>query len=257
MDFSLLKLAASGIRVQQTRVDFVGHNLANTQTFGFRAVRPEIVDLPPDSATFGVPGTTYLVQTGDPTSGAFDVRETRADLAGPILSTGSPLDVALPQGVFLSVKTPDGQTALTRDGHLNVTADGTIQAGIYPLATGLRVPAGTLQAGIDSAGQIHAVGPAGDQIVGALPLVRIPNPEELQALGDGLAQVTIDSGAAQPTVPSDLVGLSPQAVEGSNVQVDQELTHMMRAQRAYQANAQMIHTWDELANQTIQEMGRA
>jgi flagellar basal-body rod protein FlgG len=154
------------------------------------------------------------------------------------------------------VQTPDGQTALTRDGHLGVGNDGALQVGDNRLATTMRLPPGSTNAYVDPTGQVHVQAATGDQVLGKLPLARIANPEELTALGSGLFQPSTDSGAIQPVVPGDLTGLANGAVEGSNVQVDQELTHMMRAQRAYQANAQMIHTWDELASQTISDMGR-
>src|SRR5258708_30903509 len=114
MDLSILRIASSGIRAQQTRIDFVGHNLANTQTFGFRAVRPELVDLPASRTPYAGPGTSRIVSADDPTEGVVDARETRPDLPGEIQQTGMPLDVALPRGIYLSVQTPDGQSALPR-----------------------------------------------------------------------------------------------------------------------------------------------
>jgi flagellar basal-body rod protein FlgG len=257
MDSSILSIAASGIRAQQSRIDFVGHNLANAQTFGFRAVRPELVDLPASAAPYGGTGSSTIASADDPTIGVVDYLDARPDLAGPTQVTGLPLDVALPQGVYLTVQTGNGQTALTRDGHLTIGSDGSLQVGANRLASTIRVPKGSAGAYVDANGQIHAQGTAGDQVLGTLPLTRIPNPDQLAELGDGLAQPTANSGAPQPIVPSDLAGLTPQAVEGSNVEAGQELTHLMRAQRAYEANAQMVHTWDQLADQTIQNMSRS
>lgn len=257
MEFSILNLAASGVRAQQTRVDAVGHNLANLQTSGFRAIRPELVDLPAQSDVYAEPSPLALVRADDPNEGVTVAAVTRPDLPGSAIATGGPLDVALPQGVYLAVRQPDGTTAYTRDGHVGVGEDGMLAVGDLRLATSLRLD-GTASPSIDERGQVVVAGPDGaEKVVGSLPLVTVQNPEQLAALGDGLFGATPDSGAIKAIGPAQVNGLIPGAIETSNVQIDGEITHMVRAQRAYQANVQMIHTWDELTSGTIQELGRS
>lgn len=256
MDISLLNVATSGIAAQQARVDAASHNLANAQTPGFRAMRPELVDLPADPDVYGNPATSGLVSANDPTQGVSVAAINRPDVAGPALATGSPMDAYLPKGVYLAVQLPSGQLVYTRDGNLSLAADGQIQVGMYRLAGNPTVPAGTTSVAVDSAGQVVANGPKGATAVGPLPLTVVPQPEQLEALGHGLFATTPGSGTPRAATPADLNGFIPGAIEGSNVQLDSELTQLIRAQRVYSANVQMIHTWDQLNGDAIQELSR-
>ena len=256
MEITLLNLAASGLRTQQTRLDLIGHNLANVGTPGYRAVRAEVVDLAPGTHTFGRQSPLGLIQADDPAQGVAVTRTLQPDHPGPIVTTASALDVALPPGVYLAVRLPDGQTAYTRNGRLQVGREGVIQSGDYPLVGNLRQPPEAGAVFVDANGRLLAVGVEGERIVGTLPLVRFRNPEELEALGRTLLRPTPASGAPEQLAPGSLDGLVPQAVEASNVQMERELTLLLRAQRAYQASVQVVRTWDELAAQTVREIGR-
>jgi flagellar basal-body rod protein FlgG len=257
MEPTFLDLAASGLRAQQTRLDLVAHNLANLQTPGFRSFRAELVDLPADPNVFGLTTPLGLTTADAPTRGVQVARTLQPDRAGAPVPTGAPLDLALPDGVYLAVQLPGGQTAYTRDGHLGVTAQGTFQVGTFPLAMGARLQPGDGAPAVDASGRIVATGPNGPRVVGSLPLVRFANPEGLLPLGNGVLAATAESGPPQPYTPAGSDRLVPGALEASNVDLAQELTTLIRAQRAYQLNAQMVRTWDELAGGTIQDLGHA
>ena len=74
------------------------------------------------------------------------------------------------------------------------------------------------------------------------------SPEELANMGDTVWGETFASGAALVGTPGSgsLGGLQAGALEESNVDLAHELVHMITAQRAYQANAQVITTADTL-----------
>ncbi len=256
MDPTTLGVAASALRAQQTRIDLVGHNLANLQTPGFRAVRPELVDLPADSSVFGRLSPVRLTSADDPGRGVAVASATQPDLPGPIVSTDAPLDVALPDGVYLAVRGPDGQTAYTRDGHLEVDARGEMQVEGNTLIDSPRLAADSSPS-VGEDGSILLDDAAGRHVVGKLPLVRFSNPEGLEPLGFGLLRPTPASGAPRPAATAGPDEVTTRALEGSNVDLTREFTSLLRAQRAYQAGTQLIRTWDELAGETVREIGHA
>ena len=257
MDLTTLGLAASALRAQQTRIDLVGHNLANLQTPGFRALRPELVDLPADQSIFGRRSPVSLTAADDPTRGVAVASVTQPDLPGTVVSTDAPLDVALPDGVYLAVRRPDGQTAYTRDGHIDVNAQGEFQIEGNTLADSPRLTPGSGPPDLDEHGNIVVDDATGRRVIGKLPLVRFSNPEGLEPLGLGLLRSTPASGAPQPLTTNEPDGLTTRALEGSNVDLTREFTSLLRAQRAYQAGTQLIRTWDELAGETVREIGRS
>ena len=257
LEMTTLGLAASSLRAQQTRLDFIGHNLANQETPGFRALRPELVDLPADPSAFGVVRPLAVTTVDSPSRGVAVAGTTQPDLPGPLIDTGSPLDVALPDGVYLAVHLPDGKTAYTRDGHIDVDAHGTFEVNGNPLQGNLHLQPGDSSPAIDDRGRIVVVNSQGQRVLGNLPVARVRNPEGMQPLGLGLLSATTDSGPPQAVTVGVFDGLRPGMLEGSNVRVGQELTDLIRAQRAYQAGAQMVRTWDELVGQTVREVGNS
>lgn len=257
MDSTVLSLASSGLQAQQKQIDLIAHNLANVQTPGFRAIRPELVDMPANPGIYGTSNPVGLTTANDPTSGVAIAGWTQPDQTGPIITTGSPLDVALPDGIYLAVQLPNGQTAYTRDGRVQVNANGGFQVGDNPLAGNLRLQAGDSDPAVNDRGQIVVTGPQGKRILGALPLVRVNNPEGLNPMGLGLLSATPVSGTPQPFVSNGLDGITTGALEGSNVQMDQQMATLLQAQRAYQAGTQMVQTWDLLTSQTVRDLGNS
>jgi flagellar hook protein FlgE len=88
--------------------------------------------------------------------------------------------------------------------------------------------------------------------LGQLALSNFPNPQGLRQLGDTSWSETFNAGTAIRGIPgSASFGLiQAGAIEESNVDLTKELVNMITAQRAFQANAQMITTSDQIT-QTI------
>ena len=88
--------------------------------------------------------------------------------------------------------------------------------------------------------------------LGQLALSNFPNPNGLRQLGDTTWAETFSSGnVIRGEAGSASFGLIQSgALEGSNVDLTKELVNMITAQRAFQANAQMITTGDQI-QQTI------
>ena len=86
-----------------------------------------------------------------------------------------------------------------------------------------------------------------------IALASFNNPSGLLRSGDNLYEVSPNSGIA-------IIGfaggtsrstVTPGALEGSNVDISQEFTNMIIAQRGFQANARVITTADEMLNELV------
>jgi len=107
---------------------------------------------------------------------------------------------------------------------------------------------------IDSTGIVSAVYTNGRSTqLGQLAISNFPNPQGLQQLGNTNWAQTFSSGTVvQGTAGSAGFGnISSSALESSNVDLTTELVSMITEQRAFQANAQVITTADQLSQTVI------
>jgi flagellar hook protein FlgE len=177
-----------------------------------------------------------LTVTGDPL--VFD-----AD--GQIASGGAfTLDGAFPDGSALSIGLD--LSAVTQFGGSTTATVGS-QDG---------TPSGELiDYGFNQAGElVLAFSNGSREAVAQLALGMVNNPDGLEQLGDGFYSATAISGAlrigrAGNEIPANVVA---SALESSNVDLAQEFTDMIVAQRGYQANARVVTTSDELLQETVQ-----
>ncbi|MDE1924367.1 MAG: flagellar hook-basal body complex protein, partial [Gammaproteobacteria bacterium] len=89
--------------------------------------------------------------------------------------------------------------------------------------------------------------------LGQLALANFPNPQGLKQLGDTNWSATFTSGnVVQGTAGSAGFGsIQSGALESSNVDLTTELVNMITAQRAFQANAQVVTTSNQLSQTVI------
>jgi len=119
-----------------------------------------------------------------------------------------------------------------------------------PLAAGITVPQGAGKITIAPDGQISAVlpGQAEAAPLGQITLARFINPAGLEPRGENLFAETAASGQPQQGTPgsSGLGTLKQRYLEGSNVNVVQELVTMIQTQRAYEINSKAVQTSDQM-----------
>ncbi len=249
-----LWIAKTGLDAQQTRMAVISNNLANTNTTGFKRDRASFEDLL--YQTVRQAGGASSEQTQLPTglSTGTGVRVAATDkqfTQGNLSQTGNALDVAINGRGFFEVLTPDGSPAYTRDGSFQVNSQGELvtNAG-YPVQPGLQLPEGAQSVTIAGDGTItvQIAGQAEGVQIGALIVSDFINPAGLQAKGGNLYVETGASGPAQQGAPGENgAGLLVQgALEGSNVNVVEELVSMIETQRAYETNAKAISTTDQM-----------
>ncbi len=89
--------------------------------------------------------------------------------------------------------------------------------------------------------------------LGQLALTKFTNPQGLSQLGENSWGESFDSGVAQlGQAGNNGLGLIQSgALEGSNVDITEQLVNMIAAQRNFQANAQMITTFDQVTQTAL------
>jgi flagellar basal-body rod protein FlgG len=233
-----LYAAAAGMAAQQEQIDGVSNDLANASTTGYKHVRIGFRDLL-YSSQGPAAGPTVLAGAG-----AAAAIVGRGQEQGTLQSTGEPLDVAIAGQGFLQVRRPDGSLALTRDGSLRLDASGRLTTAdgdlLEPPVT---VPQGTTASDLSIAadGTVRA----GARTLGRIALVDVPAPDGLQPLGSNLFAVTAASGATRP-VAAGTTQLKQGMLEGSNVDVGDEMVQLIGAQRSYEMASKAIQMQDQM-----------
>jgi flagellar basal-body rod protein FlgG len=115
---------------------------------------------------------------------------------------------------------------------------------------GITIPAGSQSVTIGRDGVVSVVQPGQSTPtrVGSLQLTDFVNPAGLQPRGENLFTESASSGTAQSGTPglNGLGTLSQAYVEGSNVNVVEEMVSMIETQRAYEMNTKAIQTADQM-----------
>ncbi len=247
--------AATGMACQQTNLDVVANNLANVNTGGFKKSRINFQDLmyqnmrAAGAATASGGQIPAGIQVG---MGAKVVSVDKSYLQGDFSQTKNPLDMAIEGRGFFKVLN-NSREVYTRSGAFKLDKDGYIvDNGGNRLQPEFAVPATTVNITIDSGGKLVASGSDGRELGSTqLQLFDFANPAGLRSVGQGLLIPTDASGdAVQGNPANDEFGTILQGfLEMSNVDVVEEMIHMIMAQRAYELGAKAIQTGDDMLQQ--------
>ncbi len=255
-----LWIAKTGLSAQQAQLDVISNNLANVGTSGFKRSRAVFEDLMYQTTRAAGAQSSQQTQVASGMqvgTGVRPVATERLFTQGNLQQTSNPKDVAIQGQGFFQVLMPDGSTAYTRDGSLQLNAEGQlVTASGYPIQPAVTVPANATDMTIGSDGTI-SIRPAGSPQhtqVGNLQLVQFANPAGLESRGENLFSETPASGQPNAVTPgSNGSGVLMQGyVETSNVNVVEELVNMIQTQRAYEINSKAINT----ADQMLQRLGQ-
>jgi flagellar basal-body rod protein FlgG len=167
------------------------------------------------------------------------------------------LDLAINGGGFLQVEMPDGTVGYTRDGSLQLDAQGRmVTSSGYPLTAGITIPADAESITVSSDGVVSVKLPANPapSVVGNIELANFINPAGLEPRGQNLFAESQASGNPVNGAPGSAgMGTVMQGfVETSNVNVVQELVTMIQTQRAYEMNSKAIQTSDQMLQRLAQ-----
>ncbi|TQK10126.1 flagellar basal-body rod protein FlgG [Herbaspirillum sp. SJZ107] len=246
-------ISKTGVQAQDAKLQAIANNLANVNTAGFKRDRVVFEDLfyqidAQPGAQVADNTVSNGVQLGN---GVHVVGTQKIFTNGSIQTTSQPLDVAISGNGFLEVRRPDGTAAYTRAGQLQVDANGVlVNAQGLPLVPQITVPNNALSLTIGANGMVSAAvpGSTAPTELGQLTLTTFVNPAGLQAMGENLFQETAASGNPNQGQPgtAGIGTLKQGALEGSNVQVVEEMVDMIAAQRTYEMNTKVLSAADNM-----------
>jgi flagellar basal-body rod protein FlgG len=243
---------------QQRMIDVIANNLANVNTTGFKRSRVNFEDVLYET----VQGARIVNEQGAETVGPVQIGKgvrvaavLRLHSQGAPETTQRPLDLAIEGDGFFQVQRPDGTLAYTRDGSLTLSENGAlVTSSGYPLAPAISVPNDATDITIAPTGviSVSTSGSSAAVELGRVELARFVNPNGLLALGENLYAETGAAGQPMTGFPQeDGFGRVLQGtLESSNVEIVQEMTDMIAAQRAYEINAKAITTAEAMMQAT-------
>ncbi|MBC7380671.1 MAG: flagellar basal-body rod protein FlgG [Burkholderiaceae bacterium] len=251
-----LYIGASGMQAQQLNVNAISNNLANMTTPAYKKDRVNFQDLMYRSGLAGAAGPESGMGAGAALgagvgSGVGVAAIIKLFQNGELKKTDGPLDIAISGKGFLEVTLPDGSSAYTRAGALQVTPEGLLanSAG-YALHPAIRIPADAKDVLIDAAGKVTVSTPTDKNRVevGQIELVDFVNPAGLTPLGENLFVAREEAGTPITGAPgTETFGkISQGYLEASNVKLVDEMMSLILAQRAYEMNAKAVQAADEM-----------
>jgi len=146
-------------------------------------------------------------------------------------------------GTFKLSQSDDGLTLVTSDGYIVLSTDGE------PIVFDNNIMMDRVSVGRN--GVIQYMNDEGqpEDLGFQIELVQFPNRQGLLSAANNLYEVTIASGEAISETDGD-IGRTSEIVqgclEGSNVQIAEEMVNLIVAQRAYEINSKVISTSDDM-----------
>lgn len=261
--------AASGMIAQQTNVDTIANNLANVNTTGYKNEKAEFKTL-----LYQTLQTRTTTANGEekpiPAQVGLGTRVmaiTSSFEQGALLASESDTAFAINGDGFFAVRGIDGNTYYTRNGDFKLsigneglmlaTSEGypVLDTQGNPIILPDNVTASNLEVSSDGTFGYKNPDKTYVPLDISLGLFQFNNPAGLEKLPSGLFNVTAASGAAlnEATAPNlQTSEIRQKYLEGSNVQVADEMVNLIVAQRAYEMNSKAIQATDEMLGQANQ-----
>lgn len=249
-----LFIAATGMEAQRLNIDVISNNLANVNTTGFKKSRADFQELLYQGIKSA--GASSAEGAEIPTGiqvglGVKPAAVQKMFQQGDFVSTGNNLDLVIEGNGFYQIAKPDGEIAYTRAGSFKLDSEGRmVNSDGYQLEPAISIPSNTLQISITPDGSVSVLqaGSAAPVQVGQIEIAQFINPGGLNAIGKNLFLPTGSSGEATTGNPgSDGLGSVNQGfLEMSNVNIVEEMVNMIVSQRAYELNAKVVQSSDEM-----------
>ncbi len=228
--------AMTGASAKMGQEAAVAHNLANATSTGFKAELHRLRAVPVQNAL--MPTRAFVVDAS-----------VQDDLStGPLQHTNRPFDVAVQGKGWFAVQMPDGTEGYTREGNFEVSANGILQTrgGLPVLGNGgpITVPP-DVEVAIGVDGTMSTVARTGARnSTSAVDQLKLVNPPEadLRRGPDGFFRLA--AGGAAPADPA--VKVAAGYLEGSNVNVVEQMVSMISLARQYEMQTRMLSTAQEM-----------
>ncbi|QCR31803.1 flagellar basal body rod protein FlgG [Lysinibacillus sp. SGAir0095] len=274
----------SGLKNFQTKLDVIGNNIANVNTYGFKKGRVVFKDLI-SQTTAGASDSTATRGGVNPKQVGLGSQIAAIDTihgTGALQTTSRTLDLAISgDGFFMvgdntgaapaSAQSEVGNVKYTRAGNFYMDAEGYLvdsegrylageksRTGTAPnvqVATErIQVPTDAQSMSIGQDGTVSYVDAAGTlQPAGKLVLAKFPNTGGLEKVGSNYYQASSNSGNPLfgSATESGIGSVQSGFLEMSNVDLSEEFTDMIVTQRGFQANSRIITTSDEILQELV------
>jgi len=249
--YEAVMIAATGLKSQQSRIDVIANNVANTNTVAFKSARLDFKDAL-YTAGFGPAPARTLEPEGNQQKGHGVLLTGIAKdfKSGFFQSTERKLDFAIEGEGFFALENADGNTVYTRNGnfHLSAGEDALYLVsgeGYFVLdANGERVQAPlAAEDFIVGADGAFKFSPKDEETAGMIGVIEFTNATGLVSTGDGNYRIGDASGGP---APARAAVVRQGALEGSNVNLAEEMTRLIRTQRAFQLSSRALTTADEM-----------
>lgn len=279
----------TGMKNFQTKLDVIGNNIANVNTYGFKKGRATFSDL--------ISQTTAGATTPSATTGGMNPKQVGLGsqvasvdtiaTQGSMQTTGRTLDLSLAGEGYFALRAPGSTTEYyTRAGNFYLDAnrnivstngfqlqvnngitseneDGSVERAGENIVSGTMIPTGAQSFSIGSNGIITYIDENGNtQEAGQILLAKVINPEGLTKVGANMYQQSANSGGLSQPQTEELSGLVSSGQDGtgsinsgylemSNVDLTDEFTEMIVGQRGFQSNSKIITTSDEILQELL------
>lgn len=227
----IMKKVTQNASMQVERLGYISSNIANLSTNAYKSKSFEL----------------FMDESGRVQG---SVRGNYAK--GAIQGSKNPLDIAIDGPGYFYVTNPDGSTAYTRDGRLQVNAQGYLatQNGAL-IGNGIKVPINYYKLYINNDGVVKVKEKESDdpKEIGKINIVNFHNPGALRDIGQNMVVPTVDSG--EPMVMAERVNIKQGATEKSNVAVWDTVSDVMRINGSYISSLRIVKYTDELYRQSV------
>ncbi|WP_017727317.1 flagellar basal body rod protein FlgG [Halalkalibacterium ligniniphilum] len=253
----------AGMRNFQTKLDVIGNNIANVNTFGYKKGRTTFQDMV----------SQQIAGASAPGAGRGGVNPRQVGLGmqlasidtihtqGSLQNTNRELDLGISGNGYFQVQ-DGGTTYYTRAGNFYLDQNGAIvnSNGLFLQGVNgnITIPATAQSFSIGQDGVVRYISGEGANegelvVADTIELAYFANPEGLTKEGTNLYQVSANSGPAQTATPGNngTGVLVAGTLEMSNVDLSEEFTEMIVAQRGFQANTRIITTSDEILQELV------
>ncbi len=255
------------MRAEQTNVDTIANNIANVNTAGYKTEVNEFKSL-----LYQTIQTKTTSANGDQKPvgaqvglGVRNSAITSIFTDGALLASESSTAFALSGRGFFAVRGEDGNTYYTRNGNFNwamneqggimlATSDGlpVLDSTGKPISFSKEYEAGSITVTGDGT-FCYPDAQNNPQSLGiTFGIFQFNNPAGLEKQDSGLFSQSAASGAPINETTSNMLSktkVSQGYIEGSNVQIVDEMVNLITAQRAYELNSKAIQASDEMLQQ--------
>jgi flagellar basal-body rod protein FlgG len=257
MSYIALNTAATGMSACSISLDVTANNIANANTTGFKSSRANFEDLfYQELAQPGLPaGNSVQRPTGLYVGLGTQVSGTQLDFEQGPAQPGLTYDMMIEGDGFFQLQVPQGVgegIGYTRAGNFTLNSEGQLvlaNSPGYKLIPEIQIPENAQDVNISQDGIVSGSVPGQIDAVefGQINLARFVNPSGLKTIGNNVYIPTGASGQPLEGTPTldGIGGIRQGFLESSNVDPVTELVTLIKTQRTFEMNSQVIQASSE------------